>query len=146
MAEAKRVPWLRTNEVLANEVGDQRLDFVADVVRDERCDCASMEDLPFDRRATDDLPLAIGESIEARLEKCLNRRRSTPTSPRSRTHCSHLLDEERVAARGGRDSGAHRRVRIIGEKLRDQRVALRDIERLEQERGRIELAAAPARP
>ncbi len=72
---------------------------------------------------------------------------STSPSPALADQRQHLLDEERVAVRRGEDPGADVVVeRRTVEQPVDQPLALVRRERLEQHRGRVELAAAPARP
>ena len=67
-----------------------------------------VEHLAFDGAALEDRPLRRVELVEARREQCLKRRRHLDLAVAGRLHHRrHLLDEERVSARGTQDSLAH---------------------------------------
>ena len=109
---------------------------------------AAMEDLALDRSALhDDAHVAV-ERVDPGLEQRVDRGRNGDLAVAAvlAHHREHLLDEERVAGGGGRDPLAQLRVerRVAARPLHELRAVL-CAERLEQERRRIELPAAPPR-
>ena len=126
--EAKRVVasnlrWVRSDQPLAHERGKPRRHL--GVTRRKYLNGAVVEDLAFDRAQLEDGPLGRLELVEPRREQCAESRRDTQVAVRFAGHGQHLLDEERIAARGVGDPSAH----IRGEALDDELVDLGVVER-----------------
>ena len=140
---------VRADQLLPHEREEMGGDVVALGRRRELLHRPAVEDLPFDGTAADHVPLARAEPVEPGLQERLDRRRHHDLRLAAvlAHHREHLLDEERVPVGGLQDSLAH----VVGDlrptgEPRDQQLAVLDGERLEQDRRRIELAAAPAGP
>ena len=103
-----------------------------------------MEDLAFDRPTLEHAALGRVELVEPRGEQRLDRRRHRDVAAAVGHHRDHLLDEERVAARGLENAAAQLVVDPAGQGL-DQLDRVLRTERLEQDVGRVQLAAAPGR-
>ena len=111
---------------------------------------AAMEDLTLDRPALhDDAHVAV-ERVDACLEERVDRRRNDDLAVAAvlAHHREHLLDVERVPGRRVRDAlpQHRRRATASGDERVHELGALLRRQRLEQERRRVQLAAAPARP
>ena len=127
----------------------------------ELCDCTLVEDLALDRRPLDHGSFAGLEPVEAGGEQCVDRRRHghrgeiarrgpAPVLTDEQTvvdqHRQHLLDEERIALRRLRDALPDLLGQLdLTDEVLDQAAAFVIGERLEQDRRRVQLAAAPAR-
>ena len=113
----------------------------------ERLDATAVEDLPLDGAALEYAALGRIELIETRGKQRLDRRRHDDLAVAGLgDHREHLLDEEWVAFGRLTDPLAQSfREHGIAEEPLDQLVGLVRGERLEQDRGRIELAACPGR-
>ena len=140
---------VRADQLLPHEREEMGGDVVALARRRELLHRPAVEDLPFDGAAADHVPLARAEPVEPGLQERLDRRRHHDLRLAAvlAHHREHLLDEERVPVGGLQDSLAH----VVGDlrstgEPRHQHLTVRDGERLEQDRRRIELAAAPAGP
>ena len=110
---------------------------------------AAVEDLALDGAAADHVPLAGAEPVEPGLEERLNRRRDDDLSLAAvLAHGGeHLLDEQRISVRGLQDPRSYVvRELCSAREPGDQSLAVLARERLEQDRGRVELAAAPVGP
>ena len=121
---------VRPDQLLADERGQARRHL--GLVGCERLDGAAVEDLALDRAALEHAPLGRLELIEARREQRLQRGRDDHLAVRLAGHRQHLLDEERVAARGASDPLAQ----LAGDPLRDQLVDVLVAQRLEPKRHR----------
>ena len=98
----------------------------------ERLDGAAVEDLALDRAALEHAPLGRLELVEARREQRLQGGRDDHLAVRLAGHRHHLLDEERVAARGAGDPLAQ----LAGDALGDQLLDVVVGQRLEPKRHR----------
>ncbi len=105
---------VRPDQLLADERGEVRRHL--GLVGCERLDGAAMEDLALDRTPLEDAAFGGLELIEARREQRLQRGRNDHLAVRLAGHRQHLLDEERVAARGASDLLAQ----LAGDPLRDE--------------------------
>ena len=107
MAEAERILSgeqrpVRADQLLANERG--QLGREPRLLGRERLDDAVVEHLALDGAALEHGPLRRVELVEARREERLERRRHLDFAVAGRLHHRrHLLDEERVSARGVQD-------------------------------------------
>ena len=95
--------------------------------------------------STEDAPLAGVELVEPGREQRLDRRRHRDVAAVLGPHRHHLLDEEWVAAGRFEDPLAELAGNRVGERL-DQLIRLLGRQRLEQDVGRVQHAAAPRRP
>ena len=122
---------VRADELLADERG--QLAREPRLVGRERLDDAVVEHLALDGAALEHGPLRRVELVEARREQRLERRRHLDLAVAGRLHHRrHLLDEERVAARGAQDPLAHVRVELSPADPRlHQRLRLVGAERLQ---------------
>ena len=113
----------------------------------ELLDGAAVEDLALDGAAADDVALVGSQAgrAEPASSAWIVGGTTSSSPPSSRRHREHLLEEQRVAVGRGDDAAANVGVDLaaFGE-LVDEQLAVARRERLEQDRGRIELAAAPA--
>ena len=151
MAETKRLLAreerpLGANQFLADERERCRSSSVRSRVRRSSPTAPRWNTSPSTAAALDDDPHVAVERVDPRLQERVDRRGTAMLAVAVLAdHREHLLDVERVARRRGGDplaqvavELAHRRARVV-----DQRLALVFAERLEQERRRVELAAAP---
>ena len=92
---------VRPDQLLADERGEARGDLR--LLGRERLDGAAVEDLALDRAALEHASLGRLELVEPGREQRLQRRRDDDLAVRLAGHRDHLLDEERVAARGASD-------------------------------------------
>ncbi len=109
-------------------------------------DGVAVEDLTLDRSTLEDDAQRGVERVDAGLEKRMDRgwhcELAVPGALAS--HRDHLLHVESVSTRRAGDAGSHLRAQLeVAEQVVHQRLALLGAERLEQERRRIELSAAP---
>ncbi len=151
VAEAKRLlvrheRGLGANELLTHEARQLFVELGPELRRDKLDHGPSMEDLALDGSVADDQPFLVGEQIEAGLQQRMNGRRhdDVAVAVALSHHRNHLLDVERVPF--GRSCDALSRAlaqRRLAEQVLDQVLALVCAQRLEQERGRVQLAAAP---
>ena len=118
-----------------------------------------MELLAFDRGSLDHAPFGVGETVEPGREEGLHARWDGDVGEVRRRdpsalallqravvdqHRHHLLDEQRIALCGLRDAAPHGLLELRGaEEVLDEFLALRFAQRLEQDRRRVELPAAP---
>ena len=150
---------IRANQLLADECGQRRGHVHSG---SEPGDGGLVKHLSLDRRGLDHRALIGAQLIEPRGEQCLDRGGHRERGQISGCgpalvltdeetvvdqHREHLLDEERIALCCARDaeldlSGQLRFAYEVGDELR----ALGVGERLEEDRGRVELSAAPGRP
>ncbi len=126
-----------------------RPDLAAHGIGRQLGDRAAVEDLALDRPALHDNADVAVERVDACLQERVDRRRDDDLAAAAvlAHHREHLLDEERVAC--GRGGNALTQVvveRAVAEQVLHEHDALVLAERLEQDRGRVQLAAAPARP
>ena len=137
---------LGPNQILAHKDRQPRIRVT--LLRCKRDDRAAMEFLPLDRAALEHNALLARELVEARREQRLDcRRHDDVAAPGLAHHRDHFLDEERVPVGGCADSCAQAVLdRVAREQLCDQLACLDRGERLEQRRGRVQLAAGPAGP
>ena len=98
----------------------------------ERLHGAAVEDLALDRASLEHAPLGRLELIQAGAEQRPQRRRDDHVALRLAGHCQHLLDEERVTARGASDLAAQ----LAGDPQRYQLVDLSVAQWLEPQRHR----------
>ena len=98
---ARELRPVRPDQLLAHERGQARRHL--GLVGCERLDGAAVEDLALDRAALEHAPLGRLELVETGREQRLQRRRDDHVALRLAGHRQHLLDEERVAARGASD-------------------------------------------
>ena len=96
--EQRRV---RRDQLLANERGETRRHLR--LLGCERLDGTAVEDLTLDRAPLEHAPLGRRELVDTRREQRLQRGRHDHLAVRFASHRQHLLDEERVAARGASD-------------------------------------------
>ena len=150
--EAKRVVAgdlrpIGPDELLAHERQQPSRDVVALRLRREGRDRAAVEDLPLDRAALDHGALLCAERVEPCLEERLDRRRHLdgvrpppargPPSPRGRADSPRPSPGSATRVAGSSSTPSSSRVDELG------RVEV--VERLEQDRGRVQLPARPAR-
>ena len=141
---------VRADHLLADEREEVGGDVVALGRRRELLHGAAVEDLPLDGTAADHVALAGPEPVEPRLQERLDRRRhrrSRRAPPSSLTVASISSMKSGLPSAAGRIRRAH----VVGElrsarEPRDQQLAVLAGERLEQDRRRVQLAAAPAGP
>ncbi len=136
----------RADQLLADERGEVRLDDVAHGGWRQLGDRTPVEHLALDRATLHhDAHVAV-ERVDACLEERLDRRRNGDLTVAAvlANHRQHLFDVERVSGRRRGDLlpqlGAQRGV---ADEAPHQLLALRCPERLEEERRRVELPAAP---
>ncbi len=124
-----------------------QLDPVSHGLRRQLGDRPAVEDLALDRPTLHHHPHVAVERVDARLQERLDRRRNDNALATALTHHrEHLLHEERVAGGCNRDPLAQSRVqRHPCVEAVHELCALVRTERLEQERSRIHLSAAPTR-
>jgi hypothetical protein len=94
-----------------------------------------VEDLSLHGATLDDGALVAGESIEACLKECVDRRRNDDLAlarPLA-SHRQHLVDEERVPLRGDDDALPRLVVDRVGRERVDQPVAVFVAERFKQQ-------------
>ncbi len=135
VAEAKAVlardlRSVRPDQLLADERGEARGD-----LRLLGCECLDstpVEDLALDRAALEDASLGRVELVEPGGEQGVQRWRHDDVALGLVGHRDHLLDEERVAARGARDSLPQ----VVGGVLGDEPVDVVVGQGLEPERHR----------
>ena len=110
----------------------------------ERLHGRAVEHLPFDGAALERRTLRPRQLVEPRRQQCVDARRDGHLGiGRRLEHRHHLLDEERIAV--GRREDALAKVRLdVPRELGEEQVARLVTERLQQDRGRVELAARPA--
>jgi len=139
--------WRRPDQLLADERGEMRLNAGSNRIGRQLRHCPTMEHLAFDGSALhDDAHVAV-ERVDASLEKRLDRGRNDHFVVAALAHHrEHLLDVEGVAGRGDHDPFAQIGVERIGHEPLDQLLALLRAQRLEEERRRVHLPAAPPRP
>ena len=121
------------DELLADERG--QLARETRTVGRQRLDDAVVEHLAFDRATLEHGSLRLLELVEAGCEQCLQRGWHFDLAVVGGLHhCCHLLDEERVAARGAQDPFAHARAeRSSADACLDQHLRLAGSERLQPE-------------
>ena len=108
-----------------------------------------MEHLAFDRRAFEQAALLVLELLEPSSQQAVDCRRHGHLAATVvlGEHREHLLEKERVALRGNGDAFPRLRRDIDGGRQgSDQQRGLLGRERVEQDRGSVELAAGPAGP
>ena len=98
---ARDLRSVRPDQLLAHERGEARGDLR--LVGRECLDGAAVEDLALDRAALEHASLGRLELVESGGEQRLQRRRDDDLALGLVGHRDHLLDEERVAARGASD-------------------------------------------
>ena len=139
----------RTDELLPYQRRKVRLDGGTDRIRSKNGDGATMEDLALDGSALHDDAHVPVERVDPRLQERVDRRRNSDLAVSAvlADHRQHLLDVERVARRGRRDAFAQvARERGIGDEPVHQLRAFARRERFQEQRRRVQLAAAPVRP
>ena len=105
---------------------------------------AAMEGSPLDRAPLEHVSLGRVELVEPRRQQCLDRRRHDDLgSTRLADEGDHLLQVERIPLRCYRDLLAE--LALHGTEHVQQPFGLCGIERLEENRRRVPLAAAPVR-
>ena len=138
---------LRADELRPDERRELIVEPRSNGPRGEIVDGASVEHLALDRRPLQHEPKLGVQRVDARLQESVDGWWHGELAVALPGHGDHLLDEERVPARCGRDALARGRVQLpLTEQVVDQDRALVVPERLEQERGRVELSATPVRP
>ena len=120
-----------------------------------------MEHLSLDRRPFDHASLGIRQPVEPRREQRLNRRRQLdpldragdldpvvdpPQVPVVDQHPDELLDKQGVALGRGQDPVGDGLGEIAAEQLTHERPAVRLGERLQEQRGRVQLPTCPSGP
>jgi hypothetical protein len=153
---------VRTDELLANEGLEMTSNVSSCLGGGELDHSAAMEHLALHRGPFDDRSLVRAQAVEPCCKKGLNRRRDghrlevacghpiavrTLQEPVVDEHGEHLLDEQRVALGCIGDPSPH----VLGEARSAQKVEhelsrILVAESFEQDRGRVELATAPAGP
>ena len=137
---------VRANELLADE-RDQPLRHVdARRFGRQRRHRPAVKHLTFHGAAVDHGALAVVERVEPRLQQRLDRRRHLDGTARLPCEGCHLLQEERVPF-GGRDDPPPRvgiQVDRVEQRV-DELLHLALGERLQQDRGRVQLPTRPAR-
>ena len=109
---------VRADQRLAYERGQPRRHL--GLVGCERLHGAAVEDLAFDRAPLEHASLAVVELLQARAEQRSQRGRDDHVvAPDVAGHRQHLLDEERVPARGAGDPLAQRAGDPLGDELVD---------------------------
>ena len=98
---ARELRPVRPDQLLAHERGQARRHL--GLLGRERLHGTPVEDLALDRAPLEDASLGRLELIEPRGEQRLQRGRNDHLALRLAGHREHLLDEERVAARGASD-------------------------------------------
>ena len=129
---ARELRPVRPDQLLADERGQARGDL--GLLGRECLHGAAVEDLALDRAALEHAPLARLELVEPGREQRLQRRRDDDLALRLSGHRDHLLDEERVAARGASDP----RAQVVGG-------AARGSARRRRRRAAARAGASPAR-
>ena len=140
MAEAEgilagKLRLVRADQRLAYECGQPRRHL--GLAGCERLHGTSMEDLPLDRAPLEHAPLGRLELVEARAQQRSQRRRDDHVTLRVAGDGQHLLDEQRIAARGPRDLLAQ----IVADPLRNELVDVFVAQGLEPKRHRPGRAA-----
>ena len=129
------------DELLAHEREEPPVDRAV-AVGGERGHRTAVEGPALDRSALEHRPLGRVELVEPRRKQRLDRRRHLHTAAAALAHeREHLLHEERVSLRHLDDPLSQ----VVGDaaELREQQLRLRRVQRLEQHRRRVPLAAAP---
>ena len=132
---AEELGPVRADQRLADERGQARRHLR--LLGCERLHGAAVEDLSLDRAPLEHASLGRLELIQARAEQRLQRGRDDHVALRLAGHRQHLLDEERVSARGASDLLAQ----LAGDPLRDELVDVVVAQRLEPKRHRPGRAA-----
>jgi hypothetical protein len=122
--------FVRPDQRLADECSQPRRHL--GLVGCERLHGTPMEDLALDRAPLEHAPLGRLELVEARTQQRSQRRRDDHVTVRVAGHGQHLLDEQRIAARGPGDLVAQ----IVADPLRYELVNVVGAQRLEPKRHR----------
>ena len=143
---ARELRLVRPDELLADETVQAGLHLR--FLGGEGLHGATVEDTPLDGASLQHSAFSWLELVDPRGEQGLNRSRHSDLAvARVLDERDHLLDEERIPLRRVADPLLEiRRERGVTEQPLQQLVGLGGAERLEQERRRVQLAAAPALP
>lgn len=133
---------LRADDVFALECVER----VARALARERNDRVGGEEPADDGCDRERVAFCGRQELEARCEQRVDRRRHRIGRVLVDDHRDKLFEEERVALCGLGDRLPARVVEAVAGEVRNQPVGVLGVERLEEDRGRVRLAAAPRRP